>query len=558
MLQRLCIEQFVIIDKLELELTFGLNVLTGETGAGKSIIMKALQIVLGERISTEVIRQGSDKAIVTAQFLAENEQIGQLLSDNGLPCEDDDILIMQREVGRNKKNSCRINNRLVSLSVYRQIAACMVNFHNQNEQQTLFASDKQLAILDCLGDRDFQDNKQQIADVYHKLIKLNQELRTIEKLNRQQAHQRELLQYQYKELTDADLKADEDEKLQREISLLTNAEKINKICEQIYILLSGGSDRSDSVNDLLKNADARIQELLRLDPRAEIWLEAMEDCMYRLEDIAGEIEAYRSGLEYDELRLETLQDRLQEINKLKQKYRVSEVAELLHQQQQAGLQLAAWQEKQKSKNHLLKQRLQVIDEYKRLAEIIHRQRIETAKNLQEQLLAELRQLDIKDADFRIELNKSTASVTGMDQVSFLISFNKGEELKPIEKVASGGEMSRFMLSVKAILTETEQYSTMVFDEIDSGVGGNALQTVIVKLQQLSRSKQVICITHAPQIAACAFNHIYVYKTKDAERITSRARILSKEERVSEIARMLDGNNITELSEQHARQMMGII
>ena len=561
MLKELNIKNFAIIDQLRVEFTPGLCVFTGETGAGKSIVVDALNLALGERASADLIRTGSPEAVVEAAFELDGrgvKEIAALLGEQGIELHAGEDLIVRRVLSSGGKNKVYINGSLANLATLAALGANLADIHGQHEHQSLLSPERQLDMLDSFGGLD--GLRDEVAGIYRRLMGVRKELAELEAGERDRAQREDLLRFQKSEIESAMLRPGEDAELAGAQKVLANSEKLAglaaSIDEAIY-----SADGSALAN--LKKAIAGLKEVVELDKRLAGALELCRSGRAQIEEAAREISAYRDGLEFDPARLEQIGDRLDMIQKLKRKYG-STVGEIMEFGTKVSSELERM-ERSAEEIEKLKSKIQAIKfGLTDKANELTKKRGAAARDLEKKVEAELGHLGMKKTAFSITLSQEAGGDTlnglklgprGSDRVEFLIAPNPGEEPKPLARIASGGELSRIMLALKTILVEGDSIPTVVFDEVDAGIGGAVAEEVGKRLRRVAAKRQVFCITHLPQIASMATSHYGVAKSVKKDRTSAEVRLLDEQERIDEIARMLGGRTITEATIKHAEEML---
>ena len=566
MIEAISIRNIALIDQLELELSPGLNIFTGETGAGKSVILKSIGLVLGERASADIVRDGTDFAAVEVSIVPP--------SVPPVPTETDDTFVLSRQISANGRSRCRINGELANLKQLEELSTSLVDIHGQHEHQSLFRTETHLELLDDFGETDIE--RQQVSERYHHLLDLQREMDALIHTLRTSEREKELLSFEVKELTSADLQEGEEEKLTAEIGVLNNAEQLFESANLVYEQLDGdgqgefgatSSGSSISVLQSLRDSVKTVAKLYEIDASLSELSERIDSALYELEDIASHIHQYADTVEFNPDRLSEVMDRLELISKFKRRYG-NTISEMLDYQSEAQRKLEDL-ELGSEKIDLLKDQIREIEqEAQELCVALSTKRKKVAGKLSILVEKELQELGMEKAEFRtsvapvqddngillIDEKRYAFRAQGMDKVEFLIAPNVGSELRPLAKIASGGEISRVMLALKTVLVQVDNIPTLLFDEIDSGIGGKVADVVGMKLKQLSESAQVICITHLPQIARFADRHFLVEKEVVGERALISAKPLTGSERVTEIARMHGGKE-TEVGLAHARELL---
>lgn len=570
MLQELDIRNYALIDKLRIDFSAGLNILTGETGAGKSIIIGAMGLMLGERASTDVIRTGAEGTSVRGAFeIPDGSQANKIISEADLKDEDNsDVLLLSRELSQTGRSRCRINDQSATLSILREVGNYLIDIHGQHDHQTLFRQEEHLNILDNFGG--LRSLRHKVSDLYFRLQELRGQYNRLIRDRNEKLREKDLLEFQLKELQDAQLEEDEEKKLLREREIMNNAELVFELANSIYERLYNSEEPTlPPVLDILKSAKTDLAKLHQIDAQLEEIQSRFETAIYELQDIAEQMRDYRDGVEFDPRKLSEVEARLDLIYRLKQKYVVNSVEELLFYRDDVARQLEALSLSSAKIDDTRREIQKVTSEARELALQLSQQRQIHAEKLRSLVEKELHGLGMEKTVFEVQVLQNEAedgviadggkklrlSPEGIDSVEFLISPNVGEELRPLNKIASGGEISRIMLAVKTVLARTDEVPVMIFDEIDTGIGGRIAEVVGRKLRELAKSQQVICITHLPQIASLADSHCRVEKKVVEDRTVVEVHMLNDEERVREIARMLAGEKITDVTLAHAREMM---
>jgi len=553
MLMELLIKNFVLIDELRLEFQKGLNVLTGETGAGKSILIDALGLVTGGRIQDDYLRDSSQKALVEAVFdVSQRGDIRHLLEQEGLYEEEEDNLIISREIAPNGRSTARVNGRTVTINTLKQLAPYLVDLHVQGEQHHFLQGDAYLEMIDAFNPQ-ILPLRDQLEEEYRELQKLTRELETLRNNEQNKLQRLDFLEFQIREIEQAQLQPGEDQELTLKRQRIRNAHRLNETCQQVLACLYR-NEEGGSAYDLLSAALDAIRSLKDDDFFVSL-TEPLQDMLVTIQDMAASISSFQDQLDFEPGLLEDIEQRLYTIEKLKSKYgsSVDEILAYLQQAYEEKDQLEFSSERQQV---LIQECAKWQERYQETAARLTELRQETAKILENQILNELIQLNMPHIRLSIQIQqRSTPGPQGTDQAEIWFSANPGEELRPLARTASGGELSRVVLAIKTALADTYQVPTLIFDEIDVGVGGTALSAMARKLSQLAESHQVILVTHAPQVAAYARTHYLIQKEVREGQTLTRVRLLEGEERVAELARMLSGESITDITLQHAREMI---
>jgi DNA repair protein RecN (Recombination protein N) len=559
MLRELHIRNFAIIDEANIEFGDGFNVLTGETGAGKSIIISALCLALGERATGEFIRSGEKEAVVEAFFDLPpkllNQSTRQFLLDIGVDIEEG--IVLKRIISTQGKNRAYINNSIVSVQTLSDVSRSIIDVHGQYEHQSLLLPDNQLELLDAYGG--LSAERQEFTAIYEIQFKLKQQIAELIEKEKERAQRIDMLQFQINEIDAAHLKVREEEELVQEVRILHNALRLAELANDAYDSLY--SSESACLTNLSKILNS-LKEISNIDSRAKDAVKSMEEAIPLLEETAYFLRDYRNSLDFNPRQLDSAQERLELIKGLKRKYG-NNIQEILEYKEKAVKEL---DELQHSEERLETLRTELEGLKKTLtqkAQLLSKKRKAVSKKIEQRVIAELSKLSMPDTKFSIQITHEPGDDTvdgfkatpkGIDKIEFLISPNPGEELKPLSKIASGGELSRIMLVLKGILAKEDRIPVLVFDEIDAGIGGFAAETVGQKLKTLSSEHQVICITHLPQIASYAQRHLRIEKKVKKERTTVEVKKIEKDERIAEIARMLSGDS-SEVSIKHAKEML---
>jgi len=546
-LSLLHIENIAVIECADISFNKGFNVLTGETGAGKSIVIDAISAILGERAYRDMIRTGANKASVRAVFTDVPELAW--FSENGV--EYDPETVIQREVFLDGKNVCRVNGALVNVTILRKLGIQLINIHGQHDSAALFDEDNHLTYLDAFAANDslrtdYSERYNTVADLRHQIQRMTMD--EGEKLRRM-----ETLRYQIEEIEKAQLQAGEDDELESRRKMLQNAEKLS---DGIHAAVSClyGSDETDGAASLLAEAERELSRLSRFTDAFSALQERVTDLMYQVQDVAEEARDARDSLSYSADELERIESRLDVIHRLRRKYGATCV-DILEYMEQAKQELDEIEFADDRLEKLKRQCESAEKEAWDAACALRRSREEAAKQLTYRILTELAQLDMPRVQFTCEFSQIELGANGADAVAFYMSANAGEALKPLNKVASGGELARIMLAMKNVLAEQDQVSTLIFDEVDTGVSGRAAQRVAEKLRSVASAKQVLCVTHLPQLAALADTHLLVAKEERDGRTFTTVTPLDIEGRKQELARIIGGTNITDTTLKSAEEML---
>ncbi|MFH1001896.1 MAG: DNA repair protein RecN [bacterium] len=569
MLFQLNINNMALIKELNIEFEEELNVLTGETGAGKSIIIEAIDLILGGYAASDLIRDGEDSLMVEALFLLtpqEKELINNLNSDIEI-VDGQGVLLIRREVNKKGRNKCLINQQLINLSTLQEIGTFLVDLHGQHNHQSLLDPTKHIDLMDNLGGDKMIKHRKELFDNYRRWREKSKKLFQLLKDKEENLKKMDFLKFQLEEIDKTSLVKDEDKTLEEEEMVLKNAEKIIETMEKAnFILYEGGLEQS-SVRDSLNEVSVDLGEIASLDRRIEKIRENLKEVGYQFEDIVNEIVKYKDGIDLDSQKLKEVEGRLNLINSLKSKYG-STIEEILEYRQKIYQELEAVDYSEDKLEKLKEEVNSLEDIISTISHNLNINRRKIAEDLQKMVVRELEDLNMKRCQFEVSINsyedangieidgkKYKIGPKGIDDIEFMISPNVGERLRPLARIVSGGEVSRIMLALKSILSEVDQVPTLIFDEIDSGVGARLGEVIAQKLKALSRKRQVICVTHLPQIACRAERHFYIEKHILNNQTGIKLKEMEGEERVKEIARMLDGSQMSEITIRHAQKML---
>lgn len=568
MLSLLHIKNIALIDELRVEFDKGLNLLTGETGSGKSIIVDSLNLLIGGRGLTELIKQGEEQAVIEGLFVLGNHtDLSEALREAGFEVEETEQqqpqeLIIRRELSAAGRNRVFINNQLATQAFLKSIGHYLVDIHGQGEQQTLFEPSTHLEILDEYAD--VFDLREELKELYEHWANIEKEIQELRVDEDQKLQLADILRFQIEEITRARLVIDEDKNLEDEKRRLSNVEKLSTLSDEAFELIY---EDEKSIISYLGQASRKVEELAEYESDFKDYLEGLFSAKALLEDLSLTLRGFRDDLEFSPQRLEEIENRLIEISTLKRKYG-STIESTLEHLKQSEEKLNNIEDADTREAELQKQSVKALSDYLRLAEKIHKARVKSATKFEKEIEAELKEVALDRARFEVRITSpsekdfenmesanSFLTARGFDRIEFYFSANVGEQVRPLSKVASGGEASRLMLVLKTITTPSEFPRTAVFDEIDTGIGGRVSEAVGRKLKMLSDNHQVLCVTHQPQIASLADNHYLVQKemTKGETKVSLSK--LDKRSRIEEIARMLTGERITETARKHAKELL---
>ncbi len=564
MLLELKINNFILIDELKLKFNKGLNILTGETGTGKSILIDALSGVLGEKMTTDMIRTGHERAILEGIFDISNlPQVKSLLDESGIDY-DNDVLVQRRELYSSGKGRCFSNSAQIPIAKLKEISEYLVDIHGQNEHQSIIKTARHRELLDSFGR--LEDLVGRVNGLYNKLNNLQERIDSFKIDEKEKTRRIEYLGFAIKEIEAARLAQGEEQSLETESSILSNAEKLfEEINNSSGLLKNDGG-----VIQSLKKVERNLLSVSEYDPAISGALDSIREALYSIEDVSSFLRGYESNIDFSPQRINEVEARLSLISSLKKKYGNS-IDEIIEYLKKSKEELKTISTSDEEIERLMDEYKTAVKETKLVAFDLSDKRKQAAKVLEEKVISELRDLGMDGTIFRISIQRDFSPdgkiekdnktyvlyPHGLDRIEFLISANEGEDLKQLKKVASGGEMSRIMLALKKVILSADIVDTLIFDEVDAGIGGKTAEIVGKKLKSLARDRQVLVITHLAQIAAMSDNHYSVLKEKVNERVTTLVKNLNKAEKINEIARMLAGEKITEISRKHAQEMVAL-
>ena len=549
MLSQLFIQNIAVIEKAQVAFEKGLNVFTGETGAGKSIVIDAINAVLGNRTSRDLVRTGAPKALVTAMFEGIGDETKEQLLSMGFEPEEDGSLLLSREISADGKTSCKIGGRPSTVSILREVAQSLINIHGQHDNQSLLLPEQHLVYIDQFGKTAALLKEYRVEYAYY--VELQRKLRQLQTDEREKAQRTDLLSYQINEISSAALFPDEEEELQSAKKKMQNSVKIIEALHIAHDLLQG-TEESDGILSMLDQTQEQFQMLEVYYP--QIKSDRILDMRYELEEVRENLRDALSDAEMDPAELDRIEERLDLIFRLKRKYGGS-VEEILAFKERAQQELDSIVHAEELQAKLEKEHGQSEARLIKLAKQLSEKRKSAAKQFEDQVCAELTFLDMPSVRFIVHAETGELDETGIDRMEFYISTNPGEPPKPIGKIASGGELSRIMLSLKNVIAEGDRVGTLIFDEVDTGVSGRAAQKIGRKLKQASAGRQIICVTHLAQVAAFADTHLLIAKTVRDGRTFTTVNALPQEERVQELARIMGGENLTPTVLASARELI---
>lgn len=552
MIKELYMKNCALIEELRVDFGSKLNILTGETGSGKSIVLEGLSLCLGGKYDRSFLRKGCDKGLVELLIYTDNKKVENLLDEYSIPYSDNELHV-SRSIFEDGKSTTKLNGRTIRLADLRTIMMAIVDIHSQHQNQALYNRDVHLEFLDLYGKDALKDSMSKYSACYEKYTEVNTKINELNDNMSERELEREvdLLKYQIDEIEKANLDVDEYEILKVKYKKLSNQDKINTAILTSYDILRSGDL---GVEDRIGKSLAALGPVADYDIVLEDFVEGLENIMYQLEDLDASIRSYIDKNEYNPQLLEEIQVRMDFINTMKRKYG-DRIEDILDYKLEMKKRLYNIENREERRQALLKEKRIIEEDLEVIGGELTDQRMKVANLLEESLLKELGSLNMKNTKFKVIFNKVGYTSSGCDDVEFYVSFNLGENLNPLNKVASGGEMSRFMLAFKKILSDVDKIETMIFDEIDTGISGRAAQVVGEKLAEMSKYKQLICITHLPQIAAFADDHYYIEKNVENERTFTSISNLDYEDREKEIARLISGKIITEKTLEHSHEMI---
>ena len=552
MLQTLSIKQFAIIDELEIHFSDGLTVLSGETGSGKSIIIDAIGQLIGMRASSDYVRHGEKKAIIEGIFdIDESKDVIHILHNLDIEI-DEDFLLVKREIFSTGKSICRLNNQIVTLQDLRKVMQELLDIHGQHETQTLLKQKYHLKLLDDYAEDKYLSTKEKYKNVFNQYKSNTKELEELESADQALLQRLDLMKFQYEELEEASLKEGEIEQLEVDIRRIQNSEKLSMALNNAHVTLTD----EHAITDRLYELSNHLQSIDDILPDKFSKLkDDIDQFYYTLEDAKHELYDEMSNTEFDEQMLNELESRMNLLNNLKRKYG-KDINELITYKDKLQNEIDKIENYEESTSQLREEISQLYDEVMSKGKLLSKERRTVARTLRDHIVSEIQNLQMKDANLEISfqlLDKPT--IDGIEFVEFLISPNKGEPLKSLNKIASGGELSRIMLALKSIFVQSRGQTAILFDEVDSGVSGQAAQKMAEKMRDIAEYIQVICISHLPQVASMSDHHLLISKASNDDRTTTQVKELENDDKIDEIARMISGASVTELTRENAKEMI---
>lgn len=552
MLRELRLNNLAIIKNLDLEFNDKFIALTGETGAGKSIILNGISLLIGERSHTDMIRNGAQGLFAEGVFeLNENQK--KRLDELGFEIEDDELIIT-RYFDRNAKSKITVNGSRMTLSRLKELMVNIIDLVGQHEHQFLLNSDYHLHLLDRFLDDEGKMLSKKIRESVNKIKKLNLQIGNIEEEKSKIAEKKDILEFQLNEINSLELKENEDNELEEEYKILFNAGKISEKLEETSQFLKEGEF---SILTALGRAKRNLEQLSDLSELYSELYDKIESVLYEVEEISYSVDNFVGDVEIDDKKLEKIVERIDNINKLKLKYG-STITEILEYRDKIEKDLSLVNFESEELENLKKEKSELVGQYFQDSERLSEIREKIAENLQNTVDVQLDDLNMENAKFKVEITKTQEiTIYGIDNAEFMIAANVGETFKPLAKIASGGEISRIMLALKTVFSAVDNISVLIFDEIDTGISGETVRRVAEKLRELSKNTQIICVTHSPQIAGKAQQQFFIKKEIENNFTETKVHELNTEERIREIARIISGDNITEASINHAKEIMGL-
>lgn len=551
MLKTLSIENIAVIEKADIEFSKGFNVLTGETGAGKSIVVDSINAILGERTSKELVRAGSENAFVTAYFEDINSEVKQKLNEFDLPCEDDGTLMLSRKISAQGKSTCRINGSVCTVSMLKEVGNLLVNIHGQHDSQTLLNADYHYKFVDMYGSLDgvLDEYKQS----FRQLLSVRKQLKALTLDADERDRQIELLDYQIKELTDAEIKVGEWDELKKRKNIILNSQNLLQSLNSALAAFNGGDEYS-GISTLLSTAVKELGTVSDVDSDIKAVYDKAEALNDSVEVVKDALLDKINSIEFEPEELNRIEERLDLYYTFSNKYGETE-QDMLYYLDEAVKKRAAFENSEEELEKLNVRYDEVFNQTVALAQKLTDLRKSTAEKLGNEICKQLEFLDMPKIKFTTSFEKGNLSANGWDKIEFLIATNVGETAKPLAKIASGGELSRIMLAIKSIIAQKDSIDTLIFDEIDTGVSGKASRKIGLKLKELGAFTQVICVTHSAQIASVADSHFLIEKNVENDRTYTNVTVLDYDGRKNELARIMGGINATESLLKSAEELL---
>ncbi|KGN00971.1 DNA recombination protein RecN [Clostridium novyi A str. 4570] len=555
MLLQLNIKNFALIESLTINFEKGFNVLTGETGAGKSILIDAINYVLGEKFNKGLIRTGENRTFVEAIFDMENSNTLEMLKDLEMPS--DELLIVSRETFKSGKSIVKVNGKSILISDIKKISSTLINVHGQHQNQELLNPSKHINYLDEFGEELLNTSLIEYKENYKKLLQIDEKIKGFGMDDGEKEKLVDFLKYQIDEIENAKLKTNEDTELEEQYTILNNAEKIAKSLAKSYNILYASNDNYMSIYDSLNTVIRELRSVEGHMAKVKDIADSLEECYFNIEQNVSEIRNIESTVVYNKDELEFINSRIFEIDSLKRKYGAT-IEEILEYKLKIENQYEEMINSSKIIEQLKKEKFNLMNTLKQQAEVIHHIRVDVSKKLEKKIKEELDYVGLEKSILKISIDfQEEFYANGCDKVQFLISTNPGEPLKPLEKIVSGGELSRIMLSLKTVFLDKDKIPSVIFDEIDTGISGRVAQRVAEKMYLISRGHQVFCVTHLPQIASMSDNHFLVSKNVKDEKTYTNIECITNKQKQHEIARMIGGSEITELTLKNSMEMVNM-
>ena len=551
MLSQLYIENIAVIRQATIDFQQGFHVFTGETGAGKTILISAINAVLGGRTFKEIIRTGETRATVSALFTEIPAEICSKIEKLGYPLEDGQLLV-QREIDLSGKGQCRLDGRPATAAMLREVCSLLIDIHGQHDNQELLSAEKHLGFLDSYGA--YPQEMADYAEAYEQMCDCAARLEKLQMDESYKLQRMDILQFQLKEIGEAKLTAGEEEQLVEQQKRIRNAERITESLGAIYTLLNGDGEEMRGALETLEEVSSELDTAAKYLPDFEGYGEKLSDAYYLLEELGSRARDTLEDADFDPRQLNAIEDRLDTIYKLKKKYGGS-IADILEYYENISEEYQSLELSDELTARLQRELDEANLVLRDAAKALTARRLTAAAAFSQRVEAELAYLDMAGVKFSITRREKPYGPTGADEMEFMICTNTGEEAKPLAKIASGGELARIMLAIKNVLAEKDGIGTIIFDEVDTGVSGRAAQKIGRKLAEVARHRQVICVTHLAPVAACAAHHYRIYKTVEAGRTFTRVEELNRSQRVQELARIMVGENITESALKSAEEML---
>lgn len=556
MITELSIRNFAIIDDISISFNDGLTVLTGETGAGKSIIIDAVHLLAGGRASTQYIKHGREKAEIIGQFILTTNKNKIIESCRQYDIDvDEDTIILERTLSKNGKSVCRINNKIVTLAVLKEIGEMFVQIHSQHDTMHLINQQNHLSLLDNYNSKEINPLIHRYQKAYNHLLQLQRKYNELHTDEQEMAHRLDLLQFQLSELEQANLVDNEDEQLELERKQLQNFELIYHALQEAYYALQGEGNGLEAIHLAKQSLEKARSHDNFINKQAEV----IANVYYQLEDVSLQINDYKHELYFDENQLNEIESRLNELHRLKKKYGAT-VKDMIQYMNKVKIEIEEINNREYHVEQLVKDLERAEKEAFKIAKQLSTVRKHTAKRLEEDLKTELNDLYLEHAQFAVHFTNSEQqklTIDGIDHVTFMLSTNLGEPLKELNKIASGGELSRIMLALKKIFAEHDLIQTVIFDEIDAGVSGRVAQSIAEKMYQIATNTQTLCITHLPQVAAMADHHLLIEKVVKNERTFTNITELKYDSIINELGKMMTGTKLTESALEHAEELIDL-